>query len=174
MAIRCPARAKLLLIAAAASVMCASEARAATGSFRADVAAGRQIDVVAFERFVAVRYHIEFRKVVAADVDHDGDVDVVAATDRGFIVWLNDGAGHLTSQPPAHRPSIDGRDSGPSWHGRDGQVDEPLQDDLPSVPLPGLYSHAPPAFVPSSYCYADVAVRPEAAFGCRTPRAPPA
>ena len=164
----------MLLVAAFVCVAWPSSARAAPMTFRADVGVGRQIDVDAFERIVARRYHIEFRKVVAADVDRDGDVDVVAATDRGFIVWLNDGAGHLTSQPPAQRPSVDGSASGASWHGRDAHVDDPLQNDLPSTPLPGFYTHAPPPLVRAGRCYLAPALRPEAAFGCRTPRAPPA
>jgi len=163
-----------LIVAAAACVVWPSTVHAASTTFRADVAVGRQIDVAAFERTVARRYHIEFRKVVAADVDRDGDIDVVAATDRGFIVWLNDGAGHLTSQPPARRPAVDGTASGASWDGRDAHVDDPLQNDLPSPPLPGIYTHAPPALVRTAHCCASPALRPEAAFGCRTPRAPPA
>jgi hypothetical protein len=172
--IHVPARTVMLLVAAVVCVAWPSPAGAAPMTLRADVGVGRQIDVDAFERIVARRYHIEFRKVVAADVDRDGDVDVVAATDRGFIVWLNDGAGHLTSQPPAHRPSVDGSASGASWHGRDTHVDDPLQNDLPSTPLPGFYTHAPPALLRAAHCYGPAALRPEAAFGCRTPRAPPA
>src|SRR5437588_12025331 len=74
-------------------------ADAAPMALRADVGVDRPIDVAAFERFIAARYHIQLRKVVAADIDRDGDIDVVGATDGGFIVWVNDGNGHLTSQP---------------------------------------------------------------------------
>ena len=171
---RARSRAVLLVITAAACVVWPSRAHAAPMSFRAEVGAGRQIDVVAFERLVARRYHIEVRKVVATDVDRDGDVDIVAATDRGFIVWLNDGAGHLTSEPPPHRPAVDGTPGGESWHGRDAHVDDPLQDELPSMPLPGISSYAPPALLSAWHCYDAAALRPESAFGCRTPRAPPA
>jgi hypothetical protein len=165
---------RLLLIAAAVCVVWPSQARAASTTFRAEVGVGRQIDVVAFERLVARRYDIEVRTLIAADIDRDGDVDVVAATNRGFIVWLNDGAGHLTSQAPAHHPSVDGTAGGASWDDGDAQVDDPLQDDLPSTPLPGTCTHAPPASLAAPDWHMDAALRPEATFGCRIPRAPPA
>lgn len=44
-----------------------------------------------------------FVAIIAADIDADGDLDVIAA-DRALnlYVWVNDGAGHLTLQTPAH------------------------------------------------------------------------
>ena len=42
----------------------------------------------------------------AVDVDHDGDLDVIAATsDNEFRLWLNDG-GTFTRQRPASRPGL--------------------------------------------------------------------
>ena len=68
----------------------------------------------------------QFVGVVAGDVDHDGDLDVVASLGSlDLAVWRNDGAGHFTrlpsgrhetvqSQPAA--PSVDGDRSGsPEW-----------------------------------------------------------
>jgi hypothetical protein len=51
--------------------------------------------------------HIELTTAVSAlvegDIDHDGDLDLVAATPAGgVIVWLNDGHGNFTRQPPTH------------------------------------------------------------------------
>jgi hypothetical protein len=47
--------------------------------------------------------------VVAGDVDHDGDVDLVAATPSGDLkVYLNDGRGRFTSQEPARRHTLVG------------------------------------------------------------------
>src|SRR5438309_9761896 len=129
-------RAATLVIAIGLAAVAAAPAAAASLPLRADVRAGRQVDVDAFERSVAIRYHLHFRKVVAADIDRDGDIDVVAATDLGLIVWVNDGEGHLTSQPPANAAVVDGRFNGPALGGRETNADEPIQDDLPSVPLP--------------------------------------
>lgn len=162
------------LIAVAGCLFWASEARAATRSPRADTGSTVQIDVRAFQHFIAARYQLDVRKVVAADLDRDGDLDVVAATDRGFIVWLNDGAGHLTRQPPVRRSAFDGSAAGSAWRGRASPLDEPLQNDLPSLPPPGIYAHAPPAFAPAFRGYDGAARRLESGFGCRTPRAPPA
>jgi len=39
------------------------------------------------------------RRIVTIDFDRDGDLDVLAATDRGVRVWLNDGQGNLVVQP---------------------------------------------------------------------------
>jgi hypothetical protein len=61
--------------------------------------------------------------IVAADIDGDGDLDVIA-TDRllQLIVWTNDGSGHFTRQQPRHThtdweptpisPTVDDRESG--------------------------------------------------------------
>jgi hypothetical protein len=41
--------------------------------------------------------------VIAADVDHDGDVDLIAAAPSGEVVtWLNDGRGRFTLQAALH------------------------------------------------------------------------
>jgi hypothetical protein len=38
--------------------------------------------------------------VVQGDVDHDGDLDLVAATPSGaLLIWINDGHGRFTRQP---------------------------------------------------------------------------
>ena len=97
--IRCR-RVMLIAVLALGFASSRSPATAAPVPLRADIRAGHQIDIAAFERFVALRYDIHVRKAIAADIDRDGDLDLVAATDRGFIVWVNDGAGHLTSAPP--------------------------------------------------------------------------
>ena len=65
----------------------------------------------------------QFVGVVAGDVDHDGDLDVVASLGSlDLAVWRNDGAGHFTrlpsgghstvqAQPPV--PAVDGDPIGP-------------------------------------------------------------
>jgi hypothetical protein len=45
--------------------------------------------------------------LVVADVDHDGDLDLVAVAPSGqVIVWLNDGRGRFTSQPVSHASTL--------------------------------------------------------------------
>jgi hypothetical protein len=47
----------------------------------------------------------EFVAVVTADIDADGDLDVVAASESlELFVWTNDGTGHLTRQTPHRSP----------------------------------------------------------------------
>jgi hypothetical protein len=47
----------------------------------------------------AVPLDAEVVGVIAADVDHDGDVDLVTAASSGQVVnWLNDGRGRFTRQ----------------------------------------------------------------------------
>src|SRR3954471_4856853 len=86
------------------SALCAGSAQAATLPEHADVRAGGGVEAAAFRRLVASRYDVEFNHVVAADIDRDGDIDVIATTDRTFTVWVNDGTGHLTSQRPSQGP----------------------------------------------------------------------
>jgi hypothetical protein len=45
--------------------------------------------------------------VVQSDIDHDGDLDLVAATASGdLLVWLNDGHGRFTQQTASHTRSM--------------------------------------------------------------------
>lgn len=37
----------------------------------------------------------------AADVDHDGDVDIIAFQNKSLVIYLNDGKGHFTLKPGA-------------------------------------------------------------------------
>jgi VCBS repeat protein len=123
----------------------ASPAEAASLPAHAEVRAGRCVEPAVFRRLVASRYQIEFSHVVATDIDRDGDIDVVATTDRTFTVWLNDGDGHLTSQPPSHAPALDARAPAPTWRGGEDRRD-PTTDDggAPTVTLVAQ-AHAPPA-----------------------------
>jgi len=152
----------------------ANSAIAAPAPLRADVRVGGPIDIAAFEQFVALRYHIQVRKIVAADIDRDGDVDVVAATDRGFMVWVNDGRGHLTSLPPAHRSSVDGTPGGTASQSDSTVVQEPIQDDLRPALSSGSTAHAPPTFGSTDRFIPHTSGVHDRHVGCRTPRAPPA
>ncbi len=71
--------------------------------------------------------------IVVADIDRDGDVDVVATDDAlHLFVWINDGAGHLTQQrpaPPGSR-SVDAR--GADIGGRAPRSDASVPTDPPA------------------------------------------
>lgn len=56
---------------------------------------------------------------VAADIDADGDVDVVASDAALQIhVWINDGTGHFTERAPERRTTWDPLPEGPTVDGR--------------------------------------------------------
>jgi len=135
-------------------------------------AARHTIDVAAFARTVATRYHVVLHRVVAADIDRDGDLDVVAATDRGFLVWVNDGTGRLTSQSPRQPSGLSGQ-PGDTWSGGEARRDETIQNDPPSTRLPGAYAHAPPAVPPAELSGCSVARRAATGRSAHIPRAPP-
>jgi hypothetical protein len=60
----------------------------------------------------------QFVRVVADDVDRDGDIDVVASLDSlDLAVWKNDGAGHFTRQPSSRHTSLQTQPPAPSVDG---------------------------------------------------------
>lgn len=60
----------------------------------------------------------QFVRVVADDVDRDGDIDVVASLDSlDLAVWKNDGAGHFTRQPSSRPTSLQPQPPAPSVDG---------------------------------------------------------
>jgi len=60
----------------------------------------------------------QFVRVVADDVDRDGDIDVVASLDSlDLAVWKNDGAGHFTRQPSSRPTSLQAQPPAPSVDG---------------------------------------------------------
>src|SRR6202040_3517098 len=41
--------------------------------------------------------------LIAADIDHDGDLDLIAVASTGQVIaWLNDGLGRFTVQEASH------------------------------------------------------------------------
>src|ERR1700681_4163737 len=55
----------------------------------------------------AVLLDAEVVGVIAADIDHDGDVDLVTAAPSGQVVnWLNDGRGRFTRQQVSPSDSL--------------------------------------------------------------------
>lgn len=164
-------------VGAATAVTClgglATAAAAATLPPRAEVRVRGPLDIEAFERCVAKRYHVQFRKVVAADIDRDGDLDFISATDVGLVVWVNDGHGRLTSEAPRRAPAGAAGCSGAAWQDQTTRLDDPLPNAGPSVPLPGSYAHGPPSGSVRRSVPSALVVRRRSA-GCRIPRAPPA
>ena len=131
----------------------------------------RAADAKTFAHQIALTYHVDPRHVLAADIDRDGDLDVLAATDDGFIVWVNDGAGRFTSQTPEPRPLVNGLPAGNSWNGTESLDRETIQSE--SIPIVASYAHAPPDDASRSTAAVDAVVHRSSALGYRTPRAPP-
>ena len=122
----------------------AASAEAASLPAHAEIRAGRCVEPAVFRRLVASRYHVEFTQVIATDIDRDGDIDVVATTDHTFTVWVNDGAGHLTSQRQPRGPAIDGRAPATTWRERDERTDPSTNDGASAPSIVIARAHAPP------------------------------
>jgi hypothetical protein len=167
-----PARAALLALAV--SLTLTTAARAASLPPRAEIGLTSGVDAGAFRRLVLSRYHVEYRVVLAADVDRDGDLDVLATTDRGVTLWVNDGAGHLRAHRLPHRHVLEASGLGHTWRGRDVRIDPTIQDSGPQTPICVVRAHAPPR----SDVDASAAVRAASPLACHihrsSPRAPPA
>jgi hypothetical protein len=114
------------------------------------------------------------RRIVTLDFDHDGDLDVVAAGDRGVHVWLNDGAGHLIIQSPQSRseaPWRTGLTADPGgFHQRSI---ESIQNDIPSFAIHSAPAHGPPACSRTFAPLAFASALRDAARGSLASRAPP-
>jgi FG-GAP-like repeat len=154
-------------------LLCASPAFAGTVPAGSFVCVGHAIDLDAFTHTIAARYHVVLERVVAADIDRDGDLDVVAATDRGFLVWVNDGNGRLTSQTPRPKTGLDGRSPGETWSGGRSRHAETIQNDVPSTRLAAACAHAPPAFEASALPSLSSDCRRRVCRRANAPRAPP-
>jgi len=64
-----------------------------------DSAGDRSISVRLSGSSSAVLLKATVTGVIEGDIDHDGDLDLVAATPSGgVLIWLNDGHGHFTQQ----------------------------------------------------------------------------
>jgi hypothetical protein len=133
----------------------------------------RAADASAFARLVATRYQVDAHHVITADIDRDGDLDVLAATDRGFMVWVNDGAGRFTSAAPHPRPLVDGQPAGNEWSGNATHDGETIQNDAPSGKVADTI-HAPPRFEDSGSRHPCDSFRyTGTSRGGSAPRAPP-
>ena len=112
--------------------------------------------------------------IVAADIDADGDLDIVASDSTLQLhVWVNDGDGHLRRKRPARSTSLQPARPGPTIDPGRAMSPVPTQNDprplSPSVEIAGA------TLAPIS-CTAPAPVdcaRPAPLAAC-TPRAPPA
>ena len=163
----------IALIAIAFVICNPTAAHATTLPRGAVVHVGPRVDAGAFARAVASRYHVVLQRVVAADIDRDGDLDVLSTTERGFLIWLNDGTGRLTSQTPKHRPVIDGTAPPDTWSGAGSHEEETIQSDGPSLRLPSERAHAPPAWIGQTAPSSDVSLSSATPHRSSAPRAPP-
>ena len=148
-------------------------ARAAAMPDGSTIRVDRALDVAAFARVVANRDHVVLHRIVAADIDRDGDLDVLASSDRGFLVWVNDGTGRLTSQAPKPHPAIDGDAPLDTWSGARSRDEETIQNELPSLRLPDERTHAPPLSISPTAVRSAVAPSGAAPRDGSAPRAPP-
>ena len=131
----------------------------------------RAADANSFARQVALSYHVDEHHVLAADIDRDGDLDVLAATEDGFKIWVNDGTGRFTSRTPEPGALADGHPTANSRNAAELLDHETIQSE--SIPIVAAYAHAPPDSSSRSTATFDAVVRRRTFLGCRTPRAPP-
>jgi len=80
---------------------------------------------------------VKVSSVVAADLDADGDLDIVASNGSGeavsILVWVNDGAGRLTRQLPAQSRTVGSEPPSPSVEQRQAAAGASIQPDSPAI-----------------------------------------
>jgi hypothetical protein len=130
-------------LAIAGVLLCAAAARAEPVAAGDVMRVARRVDTATFTRTFTALYAVELRRVVVADIDRDGDPDVLAATDRDLFVWLNDGSGRLISQPPARVPLVSLQSPGHSWRRDATPGRDTIQNDLPTPRLPSVRAAVP-------------------------------
>jgi VCBS repeat protein len=170
----CSTRWRVALLTMAACLSIAAPVRAGSLPPRAEVGLTSGVETELFRRLVASRYHVEFRIVVAADVDQDGDLDVVAATDRSVTVWVNDGAGHLSVRRLPHRPEMTNSGPGNTWQGSDDRIDPTIQAGGAHFTSFVARAHAPPQADTRTCAAASVPLSIDPHRRRSAPRAPPA
>ena len=166
----------MLFVSAWCVLAAAVPARASGLPVGAHVQVARTFDAPAFERAIAHSYRVTLKKIVAADVDRDGDMDAITASDGMVVFWVNDGQGYLSSSQASTRSSaIDGGAPAPVWDGGERDRDTvSVQDDPPSVRLTAACAHAPPLPAARHRLAVEPALRVLQTCDLSAPRAPPA
>jgi hypothetical protein len=139
----------------------------------ASVVSAGASDASTFARLVAERYQVDARRVATTDIDRDGDLDVVVATDRGFLVWVNDGAGRFTSEAPVRRPMVNGHAPDDTWSDAESSHDETIPSSAGSTPMAFGSGVVPPPLSAVSRVSNFIASRAGRTRGGSIPRAPP-
>ena len=157
----------------AAILLALSRPAAAAMPPGSEIRVGPTLDLASITKTISSRYAVTIRRALTADIDRDGDLDLLTASDIGFDVWVNDGAGRLTAlQPPAHAPAT-ATAPADTWRDSDSRPDPPAPSPIPSFTGCAKCSHAPPAQQTAVRTVAPA--RDQCAtLGLRAPRAPPA
>ena len=112
--------------------------------------------------------------IVVADIDRDGDADVVA-TDGALhlFVWINDGRGHLTRQTPAPagEDAADGQHPDVGWTPLDS--DAYTSADPPSCDAP-VFAATARVFIRRAAASGAPHLHPERCRSAERLRGPPA
>jgi hypothetical protein len=99
------------------------------GAFRPALAMGAALPE-GFSATVNLATRKQFVRVVADDIDEDGDLDVVANVGSlDLLVWENDGAGHFSRSSSHRRESLRTQQPAPSVDGDLVAADEGMQND---------------------------------------------
>src|SRR5262249_39152156 len=99
--------------------------------------------------------------------------DIVAAGDHDLVVWLNDGAGRLTTQSPRREARTDGRVPLEGWRSRSRRTAETVPTDVqPLEPDKDINQFEPATTASSPRPARQLPVHFSGAP--HTPRAPPA
>ena len=112
--------------------------------------------------------------IVAADIDADGDLDVVASDSTLQLhVWVNDGAGHLQRKRPARSTSLQPEPPGPTITHGTAMSPVSTQKDPRSLRTHAEADRAAVAPIRRTAAASSDPALP-ATPATRTPRAPPA
>jgi hypothetical protein len=116
---------------------------------------------------------LELVSVVTADIDADGDLDVVASDSKlDLFVWLNDGQGHLSRRAFQRSTTWQPEPGDPAVHDRASVPNVSLQNEPPSVGLDTRLASGvrdPATSAPRGITQVIAA----ASISTRIPRAPP-
>jgi hypothetical protein len=154
----------LALILAATASLASAESLAARGEL---------FDAEALRALAAATHDDDVRAAVATDVDDDGDIDVVARTNTGLVVWVNDGSGHFDAQAPRQGPITRGENAPSTWSDGDTRRPESIQTDGVSAPFITSEAHAVPAETSRLFDRGRASPSVGSHFGLSPSRAPP-